>query len=75
MNMDRVATLTLACCFLHNFCEIYAEQVPFPKDIAQRPIPFVGVCGGAMRLSGDGKARNVARTTNFESWVAKNSNV
>ena len=54
MNMNRVATVTLACCVLHNFCEIYRERVPLPEDAAQRPDLFVGVRRGAMRLLGNG---------------------
>ena len=79
MNMDRAATVTLACCVLHNFCEIYAERVPLPEDVAQRPDPFVGVRRGAMRLLGDGRAGKVAReqmrASIFESWVARNPNL
>ena len=79
MNMDRVATVTLACCVLHNFCEIYAERVPLLEDVTQRPDLFVGIRRGDMRLSGDGRAGKVVgkqmRATIFELWVAKNPNV
>ena len=78
MNMDKVATVTLTCCVLHNFCKIYAKRVPLLEDVAQRPDLFVGVRRGAMRLHGDGRAGNLAgeqmRTTIFESWVARNPN-
>jgi len=60
MSMDKAATVTLACCVLHNFCEIYGERVPLPEDVAQRPDPFVGVRRGAMRLPGDGRAGKIA---------------
>ena len=33
MSMDKVATVTLAYCVLHNFCEIYGERVSLPKDV------------------------------------------
>lgn len=79
MNMDRAATVTLACCVLHNFCEIYGERVPLPEDVAQRPDPFVGVRRDVMRLLGNSRAGKVAReqtrATIFESWVVKNPNV
>jgi hypothetical protein len=79
MSMDRAATVTFACCVLHNFCEIYGERVPLPENVAQRADPFVGVHRGGMRLSGDGRAGKVAgeqmRATIFESWVTRNPNV
>ena len=79
MNMDKAATVTLACCVLHNFCEIHAERVPLPEDEAQRRDPFVGVRRGVMRLPGDGRAGKLAgeqmRAAIFESWVARNPNV
>lgn len=50
MNMDVVATKTLSCCLLHNFCEIYAECVPLLEAIAQRPDPFVGGRRGAIKI-------------------------
>ena len=37
MNMDKAATVTLTCCVLYNFCEIYAERVLLPEDVAQCP--------------------------------------
>ena len=33
MDINKAAIVTLACCVLHNFCEIYAEQVSLPKDV------------------------------------------
>jgi hypothetical protein len=60
MNMDKAGTVSLACCVLHNFCEIYEERVSLPEDVAQRPDPFVGVRRGAMILHGDGRAWKVA---------------
>jgi hypothetical protein len=78
MSMDRAATVTFACCVLHNFCEIYGERVPLPENVAQRADPFVGVHRGGMRLSGDGRAWKVAgeqmKASIFE-WVARNPNV
>ena len=79
MNMDRAATMNLACCVLHNFCEIYVEQVPLRKDVDQHPNPCVGVRRGAMRLFGDGRTWKIVgeqmRATNFVLWVGKNPNV
>jgi hypothetical protein len=69
MNMDRAVTVTFACCVLHNFCEIYNERVPLPKDVVQRADFFVGVRRDAMRLNDDGQTEKLAgeqmRATNF----------
>lgn len=62
MNMNMVATITLAYCILHNFCEINSEWVPLPKNLVQHPDPFVGVRRGNMRLPGDSRAGKVAKT-------------
>jgi hypothetical protein len=53
-NMDRVATVTIAYCVLHNFCESYGERVPLPDDVAQRADSFVRVRRGVIRLYDDG---------------------
>ena len=58
MEVNKAATL--ACCVLHNFCEIYFERVPLPKDLDQRRDQFLGVRRGAMRLPTDGRAGNIA---------------
>jgi hypothetical protein len=58
--MDRAIIVSLTCCVFHNFCEIYAEFVLLPEDVAQRVDHFVGVRRGAMKLSGNGWARKVA---------------
>lgn len=77
--MDMVATKTLACCVLHNFCEIYAECVPLPEAIAQRLDPFVGIHRGVVKLSSDGWAKKIVgehmRATISELWVARNPNI
>lgn len=33
-----VAIVIFVCYVLYNFCEIYAEQVPLPEDVAQLAI-------------------------------------
>ena len=60
MEVNKAATVTLACCVLHNFCEIYSEQVPLPEDVDQRRDQFVGVRRGAMRLPADSRAGKIA---------------
>ena len=76
MEVNKATTVTLACCVLHNFCEIYSERVPLPEDVDQHPDQFVGVCRGAMRLPADGRASKIAReqmrAAIFDSWIARN---
>jgi hypothetical protein len=76
MGVDRAATVTLACCVLHNFCEIHSEDVPLPTDMEHHRDPYVGLRRGAMRLAGDGQAGKVAsemmRAALFQSWVERN---
>ena len=76
MEIDRTATITLACCVLHNYCKIFSERVPMPNNFDQRADHFVGVRRGPLRVPGDGRAGKVAgeqmRATLFEAWVARN---
>jgi hypothetical protein len=60
MGVDRAATITLACCILHNYCEIFRERVPLPDNIDQRADQFVGVRRGPLRVPADGRAGKVA---------------
>ena len=76
MEVNKAAIVTLACCVLHNFCEIYFERVPLPEDVDQRRDQFVRVRRGAMTLPGDGRIGKIAgehmRAVIFQSWVARN---
>ena len=53
MEVNIIAIVTLACCILHNFCEIYSNQVLLLEDANQYLDYFVEVRRGAMRLSGN----------------------
>ena len=76
MEVNKAVIVTLACCVLHNFCEIYSERVSLPEDVDQCRDQFVGVRRGAMRLPVDGRAGKIAeeqmRAAIFQSWVARN---
>ena len=71
MGVDMDATITLACCVLYNYCEIFPERVPLPEELDQRADHFVGVRRGPMRVSGDGPVGKVVgeqmRATLFEA--------
>ena len=32
MSVDKAALVTLACCVLHNYCEVHRQHVPIPAD-------------------------------------------
>ena len=76
MKVNKATIVTLVCCVLHNFCEIYLEPIPLPEDVDQHLDQFVGVCRGAMRLPDDGRVGKVAgkqmKAAIFQSWVARN---
>ena len=79
MGVDMVATITLACCVLHNDCEIFSKRVPLLEDLDQRADHFVGVCRRPLRVPSDGRAGKVVgeqmRATMFEAWVARNPSI
>ena len=33
MSVDKVAVVTLACCVLHNYCEITKQRIPMPANV------------------------------------------
>jgi hypothetical protein len=76
MAVDMAATITLACCVLHNYCEIFSKRVPLPEDLDQRADHCIGIRKGPLRVSGNGMASIVAgkhmRAALFEAWVARN---
>ena len=77
MGVDRAATTTLACCVLHNYCDIFSERIPMADNFDQHANHFVGVRRGPLRVPGDGQAGKVTgkhmRAALFEAWVARNS--
>ena len=76
MELDGGATIALACCVLHNYCEIFSERVLLPNNFDQRANHFIGVRRGPLRVPGDGRAGKVAgkqmSAALFEARVAKN---
>jgi hypothetical protein len=72
-------TITFACCFLHNYCEIFSERVPLSKNLDQRTDHFVGVRRGPLRMSSNGRAGKIVveqmRAAMFEVWITRNSSL
>ena len=50
MLVDKATTVTLACCVLHNYCELYRQRVPIPTDIRLQYNPYVGFHVGRMHF-------------------------
>jgi hypothetical protein len=50
------ATITLACCILNNYCEIFSERVLLREDLDQRADHLVKVHRVPLRESSDGRA-------------------
>ena len=48
MSVEKAALVTLACCVLHNYCEVQRQRVPMPADIRLQHDPFVGFHVGRM---------------------------
>jgi len=75
MRVEMAATITLACCFLHNYCEIFSERVLLSENLDQRADHFVRIRKGPLRMSSNGRAGKVVveqmRVAMFEVWVAR----
>jgi hypothetical protein len=60
MYVKKTALVTLACCVLHNYCEIHNHCVPILADVRLRCDPHVGFHVGRMQLPHEGVAAKVA---------------
>ena len=76
MSVEKVAVVTLACCVLHNYCEIQHERVHVPANCRIQNDPYVGFHAGRMRLPREGEAAKLAgeemRDVLFASWLEEN---
>jgi hypothetical protein len=79
MRVDSVAIVILACCVLHNFCEIHYQRVSLSTDVEHHRNQYVGLCTGALRLLDDFHACKVAgemmRAMLFYFMVQKKPNI
>ena len=76
MSVDKAAFLTLACCVLHNYCEINRQRMPIPTDVKLQRDPYVGFHVERMQLLHKGLgaklAREAMRDILFASWLERN---
>ena len=76
ISVDNAALVTLACCKLHNYCEINRQRMPIPADVRLQRDPYVGFHVGRMQLPHEGLATKLAgeamRDILFASWLERN---
>ena len=76
MFVDKAALVTLACCVLHNYCEIHRQRVPVPADERLQRDPHVGFHVGRMQLPREGLPAKLVgeamREVLFSSWFERN---
>lgn len=76
MSVEKAATVTLACCVLHNYCELKRQRVPVPAAVRLQRDPHVGFHVGRMQLPREGLAAKEAgeamRDILFASWLERN---
>ena len=61
MSIDKAATVTLACCILHNYYELHRQRVPVPTNICLQHDLYVGFHVGRMQLPCEGLAAKLQR--------------
>ena len=68
--------MIIACCVLHNYCELHGERLPVPEILRQAANPFAGRHRGAQRLPNDGDGGKLAgesmRRALYGAWLASN---
>ncbi len=61
----RTPTITLACCTLHNFCQLQGMPKLMVHDAQTQRDPFVGFTGMRILVPQQGER---AKATNEEMW-------
>jgi hypothetical protein len=73
MRVDRTARLTVACCWLHNYCKMQGDPEPRGAD---RRDPLVGFGCHRLPILRDGEPAKVAgeqlREKLYEQWLIDN---
>ena len=60
MSVGKTTLVTLACCVLHNYCEIHNQRVPIPTDVRLRRDLHVGFYVGRMQFPHERVATKIA---------------
>ena len=76
MSVEKVVVVILACCVLHNYCEMQHECVHVLADHRLRNDPHVGFHAGRERLPREKKTAKIVeeemRDVLFSSWLERN---
>ena len=76
MSVDKAVLVILACCVLHNYCEVHRQRVPVPADERLQRDPHVGFHVGWMQLPCEDLPAKVAgeamREVLFSLWLERN---
>lgn len=76
MPVEKIIIVTLACCVLHNYCEIEHERLSVLANYRIQNDPYVGFHVGMMRLPREGEVAKIAggemKDVLFASWLEKN---
>jgi len=77
MLVEKVATVILACCILHNYCELKRQHVPVPTNVRLQNDPHIGFHIGRMQLPCEGLPTKLEgealRDILFALWIECNS--
>jgi hypothetical protein len=72
-DVDKCPTVIVACCVLHNYCELRGERLPHPTDTRLRRDALVGLHRGRQQLPDYGNVAKIAgenmRCALFASWL------
>ncbi len=76
VHVDSALMITLACCTLHNFCQLQGMPKPVVCDVWAWRDPFVGFVGMRISVPQKGERAKVAGEEMwdvlFKSWIQHN---
>ena len=68
--------MIIACCVLHNYCELHGERLLLPEILGQAVDPFASQHRGAQHLPNDGDGVKLVgesmRRALYGAWLASN---
>ena len=77
-RVDRAASVTIACCWLHNYCEMMNQPEPHVANVDLRRDPLVGFGNARLAMDREGdfakRQGEILRQRLFRQWVIENPN-